>query len=343
MFYSTFTAATLLASIAGHSNAAVAAERSLDPLAYKTMPSQPHYRDRKPADTVLAEIHARHVRRSDGLSRRQAVDESSEIVLQEVESWYWGGGEFTIRMEMDLRVPHRRNRVTDPLIDADSSDESKRNPVVNVTGIAQEGERYLSQERLGDAVSAVDCTDDAIKFTFRDLEAFEKAEENWKWVNEGSRTITIVLSANTCGNDERKPYIAKHVSFADQAVTVEAVHSPWADAFTHAKLLLNTQGLVPDTSSGLQRRQGFFDFLTIREQKALDLSTDFGGQVLFSQAINNTDLSASIECNECRVRGGLDINIEVETITGLSGFAELRPSNLGADVVLDVRTSSSEA
>ena len=87
MFYSTFTAATLLASIAGHSNAAVAAERSLDPLAYKTMPSQPHYRDRKPADTVLAEIHARHVRRSDGLSRRQAVDESSEIVLQEVESF----------------------------------------------------------------------------------------------------------------------------------------------------------------------------------------------------------------------------------------------------------------
>ena len=343
MFYSTFTAATLLVSIAGNANAAVAAERSLDPVAYKAMHPHPHYMDQKPADTVLAEIHARHVRRSDGLGRRQAVDGSSDIGLQEVESWYWGGGEFTIRMEMDLRVPHRRNRVTDPLIDADSSDESKRNPVVNVTGIAQEGERYLSQERLGDAVSAVDCTDDAIKFTFRDLEAFEKAEENWKWVNEGSRTITIVLSANTCGNDERKPYIAKHVSFADQAVTVEAVHSPWADAFTHAKLLLNTQGLVPDTSSGLQRRQGFFDFLTIREQKALDLSTDFSGQVLFSQAINNTDLSASIECNECRVRGGLDINIEVETITGLSGFAELRPSNLGADVVLEVRTSSSEA
>jgi hypothetical protein len=217
--------------------------------------------------------------------------------------------------------------------------------VVNVTGISQEGERYLSQERLGDSVSAVDCTGDAIKFTFRDLEAFEKAEESWKWVNEGDRRITIVLSADTCGNDERKPYIAKHVSFADQAVTLEAVQSVWADAFTHAKVLLNTQGLVPDTS-GLQRRQGLSDFFgdltTIREQKALDLSADFSGNVLFSQAISGTELSASIECNECRIRGGFDINIEVETITGLSGFAELRPSNLGADIVLDVRIPSSE-
>jgi hypothetical protein len=69
-----------------------------------------------------------------------------------------------------------------------------------------------------------------------------------------SRTITIVLSADTCVNDERKPCIAKQVSFADQAVTVEAVPSAWADAFTHAKLLMNTQGLVPDASSDLQRR-----------------------------------------------------------------------------------------
>jgi hypothetical protein len=257
---------------------------------------------------------------------------------------------------MDLPVPHSRNRVTDSLLEADSTDVSKRNPVVNLTGIAQEGERYLSQERFGDSVSAVDCTDDAIKFTFRDQEAFDKAQESWNWVNEGDRTITFVLNAGTCGNDERKPYIAKQVSFADQAVTVEAAQSVWADAFTHAKLLVNTQGLVPDTSSDLQRR-GLFDglgdilgkaveavtkFTTVRDQRALDLSTDFSGQVLFSQAINNTELSASIECNECRVRGGLDINIEFEVLNGFTGFAEVRPSNLGADVVLDVRTSSPE-
>jgi hypothetical protein len=219
-----------------------------------------------------------------------------------------------------------------------------------LTGIAQEGERYLAQERFGDSVSAVDCTDDAIKFTFRDQEAFEKAEESWNWVNEGDRRITFVLNADTCGNGERKPYIAKHVSFADQAVTVEAVPSAWADAFTHAKLLKNTQGLVPDASAGLRRRQSIFDgvtdffddLTTVKDQRAVDLSTDFRGQVLFSQAINNTDLSASIECNECRVRGGLDINIEFEILNGFTGFAEVRPSNLGADIVLDVRTSSSE-
>lgn len=97
MFYSTLTAAALLVSIFGHANAAVAAERSLDPLAYKAMHSQPHYRDRKPADTLLAEIHARHVRSvRGGLGRRQAVNGSSEIGLQEVESWYWGGGKISI-------------------------------------------------------------------------------------------------------------------------------------------------------------------------------------------------------------------------------------------------------
>jgi hypothetical protein len=350
MFYSTFTAATLLVSIAGNANAAVAAERSLDPVAYKTMHPHPHYmnQNQRPADTVLAEIHARHVRRSDGLGRRQSVDESSDIGLQEVESWYWGGGEFTIRMEMDLRVPHRRNRVTDRFIDADSTEESKRNPVVNLTGIAQEGERYLSQERFGDSVSAVDCTDDAIKFTFRDQEAFEKAEESWNWVNEGDRTVTIVLNANTCGNEERKPYIAKHVSFADQAVTVEATESVWRDSFTHAKLLMNTQGLIPDTSA-LQRRQfGFIDDLVdtvtdlgrISDQRAVDLSSDFSGLVLFSQAINNTEFVASIECSECRTRGGLELNIEVDIFNGLTGSIEVRPSNLGADVVFDVRSSS---
>jgi hypothetical protein len=37
MFYSTFTVATLLVSIAGNANAAVAAERSLDPVAYKAI------------------------------------------------------------------------------------------------------------------------------------------------------------------------------------------------------------------------------------------------------------------------------------------------------------------
>jgi hypothetical protein len=106
MFYSIFTAATLLASIAGNTNAAVAAERSLDPVAYKAMHPHPHYmnQNQKPADTVLAEIHARHVRRSDGLGRRQAVDESSDIGLQEVESWYWGGGEYSIRMRTTQRV-----------------------------------------------------------------------------------------------------------------------------------------------------------------------------------------------------------------------------------------------
>jgi hypothetical protein len=246
-----------------------------------------------------------------------------------------------------------KNHVTDSLLDADSTDEAKRNPIVNMTGIAEVGQRYLSQERFGDSVSAIDCTDDAIKFTFRNQEAFERAEESWNWVNEGDRTITFVLSADTCGNDARKPYIAQHVSFADQAVTVEAVPSSWAESFTHAKLLMNTQGLVPKTSSDLERR-GIFDFITdpiinlindistVRDQRSIDLSTDFSGQVLFSQAINNTDLSASIECNECRVRGGLDINIEFEIFNGFTGFAQVTPSNLGADIVLDVRTSSSK-
>jgi hypothetical protein len=72
------------------------------------MQPSPHYRNRKPADTVLAEIHARHVRRSDGLSRRQAEGESSEIGLQEVESWYWGGGEFAVGMETTLRMLRRK-------------------------------------------------------------------------------------------------------------------------------------------------------------------------------------------------------------------------------------------
>jgi hypothetical protein len=251
---------------------------------------------------------------------------------------------------MSLPAQHRRDRVTDSLVDADSTEESKRNPVVNLTGIAQQGERYLSQERFGDSVSAVDCTDGAIKFTFRDQEAFEKAEESWNWVNQGNRTVTIVLNADTCGNEERKPYIARHVSFADQAVTVEATESVWRDSFTRAKVLLNTQGLIPDTAALRRRQFGFIDDIvdavtdlgTISEQRAVDLSTDFSGLVLFSQAINNTELSASIECNECRVRGGLDINIEFEVLNGFTGFAEVRPSNLGADVVLDVRTSSPE-
>jgi hypothetical protein len=97
MFHSTLAMATLLASIAANVNAAVAAERSLDTAAYKAMHPQPHYMNHKPADTILAEIHAKHVRRSEGIGRRQAVDdESSDIDLQEVESWYWGGGEFFI-------------------------------------------------------------------------------------------------------------------------------------------------------------------------------------------------------------------------------------------------------
>jgi hypothetical protein len=251
---------------------------------------------------------------------------------------------------MSLPAPHRRDRVTDSLVDADSTEESKRNPVVNLTGIAQQGERYLSQERFGDSMSAVDCTDGAIKFTFRDQEAFEKAEESWNWVNQGNRTVTIVLNADTCGNEERKPYIARHVSFADQAVTVEATESVWRDSFTRAKVLLNTQGLIPDTAALRRRQFGFIDDIvdavtdlgTISEQRAVDLSTDFSGLVLFSQAINNTELSASIECNECRTRGGLDLNIEVDIFGGVKGSIEVRPSNLGADVVFDVRSSSSE-
>lgn len=97
------------------------------------------------------------------------------------------------------------NHVTDSLPDAESTDEAKRNPVVNLAGISQEGERYLAQERFGDSVSAVDCTNDAIKFTFRDQEAFEKAEESWNLVSEVDRRITFVLNADTCGNGERKP------------------------------------------------------------------------------------------------------------------------------------------
>lgn len=114
---------------------------------------------------------------------------------------------------------------------------------------------------------------------------------------------------------------------------------------------MNTQGLVPDASAGLRRRQSIFDgvidffddLTTVKDQRAVDLLTDFSWQVLFSQAITNTDLSASIECNECRVRGGLDINIEFEIFSGFTGFAEVRPSNLGADIVLDVRTSSTSS
>lgn len=82
MFYATFSAVALLVSIAGNANAAIAAERSLDPVAYKAMHPHPHYITHKPADIVLAEIHARHVRRSEGLGRRQAVDESSVMDLR---------------------------------------------------------------------------------------------------------------------------------------------------------------------------------------------------------------------------------------------------------------------
>jgi hypothetical protein len=108
---------------------------------------------------------------------------------------------------------------------------------------------------------------------------------------------------------------------------------------------MNTQGLAPEASSGLQRRQGFFDATSdfigdtadkakrtfaIRGQRALDLSTDFSGRCLLNQAISNTGLSASIECNECRTRGGLDINMDVDILSGLKGLVEVRPLDLGA-------------
>jgi hypothetical protein len=66
------------------------------------------------------------------------------------------------------------------------------------------------------------------------------------------------------------------------------------------------------------------------------ISREFSGKVLFSQATNNTNLSASIECKECRTRGGLDINAHFEVFKGFQGFVEVRPSNLGADAVFDI-------
>lgn len=221
---------------------------------------------------------------------------------------------------------------------------SSRNAIANLTAVAYSAERYLSQERFSNWLTSVNCNGDVIKFKFKNRRSFNAAKKGWKWVNDGKRRIIIVLSSGTCNNVARQPYLAKHVRFRGLTVTVEAQASAWGDAVSRGKLRLNTLGLVQSNDT-LQKRLA-------PVQKSIDVGSSFSGKNLFSKPINNTALTASIECSECGTRGKLNLNIDVDFKlgkpkwlggTGLfqgSGSGQITSSGVGADAVLAVRCVS---
>lgn len=217
---------------------------------------------------------------------------------------------------------------------------SSRDAIANLTAVAYSAERYLSEERFSNWLTSVNCDGDVIKFKFKNRRSFNAAKKDWKWVNDGKRRIIIVLSSGTCNNVARQPYLAKHVSFSGFTVTVEAEASAWSDAVSRGKLRLNTLGLVQSNDT-LQKRLAPI-------QKSIDVSSSFSGKNLFSKPINNTALTASIECSECGTRGQLNLGIDVDFKLGKpkflggngafqgTGSGQIKPSGVGADAVLAV-------
>lgn len=215
--------------------------------------------------------------------------------------------------------------------DAKGTNSSAPNPVVNLTGIAGETERYLSQERLDDSLSSVDCTNTSIKFTFKNQVDLEVVLQSWQWLNVSNRTVTIVLNSGTCGNERRQPYIARRMTFSGMSATAEATRKTWREAMPRGKLRLNTKVLrsPPVSTGGLKKR----------EQHTLDLSADLSGQKLLEQNIKSSGLSASVECKQCRTRGSLDLDIDVDIgLSGAEGTVQILSSGLGAETSFEVRT-----
>lgn len=86
----------------------------------------------------------------------------------------------------------------------------------------------------------------------------------------------------------------------------------------------------------------------VSTQQSVAVGASFNGSTLFSKPINDTDLTASIECSDCGTRGSLNLDIDVDFKAGLptflgggglvqsSGSGQITPSGVGADAVLSV-------
>lgn len=215
-----------------------------------------------------------------------------------------------------------------------------------MTGVSFDSERYLTQERFSESLSSVTCDNGTIKFAFSDQKAFDTARQNWDWVNDGARRIIIILSSGTCNHTARQPYLAKNMTFSGLAAVANARTSSWRDAISHGKFRLNTQGLLASNDTlqndTLQKR------ISAKRDQSIAVGSSFSGKTLFELPINNTGLTARIDCSDCGTRGNLDLDIDVEFKLGLpkwlggdglfqnSGSGQITPSGVGADAVLAV-------
>ncbi|KAM0715240.1 hypothetical protein Q7P37_008738 [Cladosporium fusiforme] len=283
MFFKSFAAFALLGNLTGQLMS-TAADKLPELSSYGFMRPNPRS---IPVSRQLGEVPAPSVDQHGSHVWKRAASNDSDLALQQQESWYWGG---------DVR-----------------SANDSRDAIANLTAIAFDAERYLTQERFGNTISSVGCANGTIKFTFKNQDGFDAARNSWNWVNNGERRIIIILSSGTCNSTARQPYLAKRVSFQDLTAIVEAHTSSWSDAISQGKFQLNTQGLASSNNT-LKKR------LSVQRTQSIAVGSSFSGSTLFSRPINDTDLTASIECSDCGTRGSLDLDINVDFTAGLPKF-----------------------
>lgn len=215
------------------------------------------------------------------------------------------------------------------------------NPIVNITGyVHADQQRYLSAERFADLYSSIDCPSNQISFTFATQDGFNSAQERWGWVNNGNRSVIIVLEAGTCSNEKRQPYLAQSVTYdsTSRQATFKAAISNWQASAPGYRVIADTQGIIDDASdASLQRR--------ISVDSGINLDHDFSGNIFSAPDVANSSLEFNLDCKACSTSGTLNFRFDASLDLGgiftggdvFKASADVRPSGVGANVELGFR------
>jgi len=189
---------------------------------------------------------------------------------------------------------------------------------------ADETERIIALESLGDQITSVQCSGNSISLQIDDASVFEQVYNLWGWTNNhDNNTVIVVAGSGQCGsNEDRVPFNISSIDYqnATNTAVLSGTQVDWTDVASNYDLHISSSA-----QPGLSRRD-------YKDNWNLDFNHELGfGNWTFP--IDKT-YSVGLTCKTCYTTGSFDFDFDIVTrlFIPVDATLTLKPNNVSAVV-----------